>query len=47
MSKLIYKKLFEKLINVEMKNTELMDKAEVSKGTFYKIKNVENIITNM
>ena len=37
MSKLSYKKLFKKLIDIEMKNTELMDKAKVSKSTFYKV----------
>ena len=47
MSKLSYKKLFKKLIDIEMKNTELMDKAKVSKSTFYKIKNGENITTNV
>lgn len=29
MSKLSYKKLFKKLIDIEMKNTELMEKAKV------------------
>ena len=29
MSKLSYKKLFKKLIDIEMKNTELMKKAKV------------------
>ena len=43
MSKLSYKKLFKKLIDIEMKNTELMKKAKVSKSTFYKIKNGENL----
>lgn len=47
MSKLIYKKLFKKLIDIEMKNTELMDKAKVSKSTFYKIKNGENVTTDV
>lgn len=47
MSKLSYKKLFKKLIDIEMKNTELMDKAKVSKSTFYKIKNGENITTDV
>ena len=47
MSKLSYKKLFKKLIDVEMKNTELMDKAKVSKSTFYKIKNGENVTTDV
>lgn len=43
MSKLSYKKL----IDIEMKNTELMDKAKVSKSTFYKIKNGENVTTDV
>lgn len=46
MSKLSYKKLFKKLIDIEMKNTELMEKAKVSKSTFYKIKNGENVTTD-
>lgn len=47
MSKLSYKKLFKKLIDIEMKNTELMDTAKVSKSTFYKIKNGENVTTDV
>ncbi len=47
MSKLSYKKLFKKLIDIEMKNTELMDRANVSKSTFYKIKNGENVTTDV
>lgn len=47
MSKLSYKKLFKKMIDIEMKNTELMDKAKVSKSTFYKIKNGENVTTDV
>ena len=47
MSKLSYKKLFKKLIDIEMKNTVLMDKAKVSKCIFYKIKNGENITTDV
>lgn len=47
MSKLSYKKLFKKLIDTEMKNTELMKKAKVSKSTFYKIKNSENVTTDV
>ena len=47
MLKLSYKKLFKKLIDIEMKNTELMDKAKVSKSTFYKIKNGENVTTDV
>ena len=30
-----------------MKNTELMDKAKVSKSTFYKIKTGENVTTDI
>lgn len=47
MPKFSYKKLFKKLIDKDMKNTELMKKAKVSKSTFYKIKNVENVITDV
>lgn len=47
MSKLSYKKLFKKLIDIEMKNTELMDRANVSKSTFYKIKNGGNVTTDV
>lgn len=47
MSKLSYKKLFKKLIDLEMKKTELMEKAKVSKSTFYKIKNGENVTTDV
>ena len=47
MSKLSYKKLFKKLIDIEMKNTELMEKANVSRSTFYKLKNGENVTTDI
>ena len=47
MLKFSYKKLFKKLIDLEMKNTELMDKAQISKSTFYKIKNGQNITTDV
>ena len=47
MSKLSYKKLFKRLIDIEMKNTELVDKAKVSRSTFYKIKNGENVTTDV
>ena len=47
MSKLNYKKLFKKLIDKDMKNTELMKKAKVSKSTFYKIKNGDNVTTDV
>ncbi len=47
MSKLSYKKLFKKLIDIDMTNNELMEKAKVSKSTFYKIKNGENVTTDV
>lgn len=46
MISLSYKKLFKKLIDVEMKNYELMEKANISKSTFYKLKNNENVTTD-
>lgn len=45
--KLSYKKLFKKLIDVDMNNTELMTKAGISKSTFYKIKNGQNVTTDI
>ena len=47
MSKFSDKKLFKKLIDKEMKNTERMKKAKVSKSTFYKIKNGDNVTTDV
>jgi hypothetical protein len=47
MSKFRYKKIFKKLIDKDIENTELMKKAKVSKSTFYKIKNGENISTGV
>lgn len=47
MLKFSYKKLFKKLIDKDMKNTELIKKAKVSKSTFYKIKNGENVTTDV
>lgn len=47
MSKFSYKKLFKKLIDKDMKNTELMKKAKISKSTFYKIKNGDNVTTDV
>ena len=42
-----YKRLFKKLIDLEMTNNELMEKAKVSKSTFYKIKNGQNVTTDV
>lgn len=47
MSKISYKKLFKKMIDLDMKNSELMEKAKVSRSTFYKMKNSENITTDV
>ncbi len=47
MSKFSYKKLFKKLIDLDMTNNELMQKANISKSTFYKIKNSDNVTTNV
>ena len=44
MSKLSYKKLFKKMIDMDIKNTELMEKAKVSKSTFYKIKKAKMLL---
>ena len=42
-----YKKLFKKLIDLDMTNNELMEKANISKRTFYKIKNGQNVTTDV
>lgn len=42
-----YKKLFKKLIDLDMTNNELMEKANISKSTFYKIKNGRNVTTDV
>lgn len=47
MLKFSYKKLFKKLIDLEMKSTELMDEAQISKSTFYKIKKGQNVTTDV
>ena len=46
-SKISYKKLFKKMIDLDMSNSELMEKAKVSRSTFYKMKNKENITTDI
>ena len=42
-----YKRLFKKLIDLDMTNNELMEKAKVSKSTFYKMKNGQNVPTDV
>mgnify|MGYP000861235180 CR=1 FL=1 len=46
-SKISYKKLLKKMIDLDMKNSELIEKVEVSRSTFYKMKNSENITTDV
>lgn len=41
-----YKKLFKKLIDEEMSNKDLMERANISRSTFYKMKNSENVTTD-
>ena len=47
MRKFSYKNLFKKLIDLDITNHELMEKANVSKSTFYKIKNGQNVTTDV
>ena len=42
-----YKRLFKKLIDLDMTNNEQMEKAKVSKSTFYKMKNGQNVTTDV
>ena len=42
-----YNRLFKKLIDLDMTNNELMEKAKVSKSTFYKMKNGQNVTTDV
>ncbi|MFR3144892.1 MULTISPECIES: helix-turn-helix domain-containing protein [Bacillota] len=42
-----YKRLFKKLIDLDMTNNELMEKANISKSTFYKMKNGQNVTTDV
>lgn len=39
--------MFKKLIDLDMTNNELMEKAKVSKSTFYKMKKGQNVITDV
>ncbi|CYV75926.1 helix-turn-helix transcriptional regulator [Streptococcus suis] len=47
MIRLTYKKLFKKMIDLEINNSQLMEMAGISKTTFYKLKNGENITTDV
>ena len=43
----IYKRLSKKLIDLDMTNNGLMEKAKMSKSTFYKMKNGQNVTTDV
>ena len=44
---LSYKRLFKKLIDLDIQHNELMEKANVSRSTFYKLKKDENVTTDV
>ena len=45
--KFSYKKLWKLLIDRDIKHKELIDKAGISRATFYKLKNNENVTTDV
>ena len=45
--KLSYKKLWKLLIDRDIKHKDLIDKTEISRSTFYKLKNGENVTTDI
>lgn len=45
--KFSYKPLWKLMIDKEINNTELIEKAGIGKSTFYKLKNGENITTDI
>lgn len=47
MKKLSYNKLFKLLIDKEMRHKKLMESANVSKSSFYKIKRGKNVTTDI
>ncbi len=42
-----YRRIFKKIINLNLPNHELMEKENVSKSTFYKMKNGQNVTTDV
>ena len=42
-----YRRILKKIINLDLPNHELMEKANVSKSTFYKMKNGQNVTTDV
>lgn len=47
MSRMSYKKLFKIMIDKDLSNLQLMEKADISKSTFYKMKNGGNVTTDI
>ncbi len=47
MSKISYKKLFKLMIDYDIENIDLIEKAKLSKSTFYKFKNGGNVTTDV
>ncbi|WP_247922042.1 helix-turn-helix transcriptional regulator [Streptococcus sp. oral taxon 431] len=45
--KISYKKLWKLLIDKDLKNKDLMMKANISSSTFYKLKHNENVTTEV
>ncbi len=45
--KLSYKPLWKLMIDREIKNTDVIEKAGISKSTFYKLKKGENVNTDV
>ena len=39
--------MFKKMIDLDINNKELMEDANISKNTFYKLKNGENVTTDI
>ena len=42
-----YKRLWKLLIDKDMKNKELMERAHISSSTYYKLKHNENVTTDI
>ena len=47
MQKISYKKLWKLLIDRDIKHNELIEKTEISRSTFYKLKRDENVTTDI
>lgn len=47
MKKFSYKPLWKLMIDNELNNNDFMEKAHISKSTFYKLKHNENVTTDV